>query len=78
MLYAISSTSPACRSSTGLNNLLLLNISRNDISSHLLSHQIFDSLMKLVALDLSLNALTELHGELLNISSLQIVSTNQL
>ena len=29
-------------------------------------------------LDLSLNALTKLHGELLNISSLQIVSTNQL
>ena len=65
---------------SGLDNLLLLNISRNDISSHLLSHQvryhlvrtffnpialqIFDSLTKLVALDLSHNALTKLHGEL--------------
>jgi len=66
---------------SGLDNLLLLNISRNDISSHLLSHQIFDSLTKLVALDLSHNALTKLHGELLNRQqSLQILNLqhNQL
>jgi hypothetical protein len=41
----------------GLEGLLLLNLSHNSISSDFLSHLTFASQLKLVALDLSYNAL---------------------
>ena len=60
---------------SGLDNLLLLNISYNDISSPLLSETIFSGLQKLVALDLGHNSLTKLRSGLLsNQNNLQILN----
>ena len=60
---------------SNLNQLLILNISRNEISDEWLSPSTFTSLTRLVALDLSHNKLTRLdQNALRGMSSLQILN----
>ncbi len=57
-----------------LQHLLVLNLSRNEITNDWLNPQTFESLVRLVALDLSHNRLIRLEGAVLNpLTSLQIL-----
>jgi Leucine-rich repeat (LRR) protein len=57
-----------------LSQLKVLNLSRNSISSHLISAQTFAGLTGLTVLDLSFNKLTKLDGEIFS----KLVSLQQL
>ena len=65
----------------GLKHLLVLNLSRNEISDNLLSPETFSSLVRLMVVDLSYNQIREVKQNVLNgLTSLQLLdlSHNQL